>query len=214
MSRDTTKPQKGYTQYLEGTRLSTARAVGLDVHAKHCFEIARELRPKGKGDNMKYVSVSQALNKLEQVLKVEGWIPHPDAPGGFKRLNNPRIRTQAKAIPYRKGSGNKFRRRNGPGKVGHRRGGMGPGRYPVKAAKEFIKLIKSATENARHRYDDIEPMDMFITHCAAHRGVIHRGWIPRARGRATPRNHHQVNIEIFIEDFSGGEEEVDEDLFG
>ena len=40
------------------------------------------------------------------------------------------------------------------------------------------------------------------------------GFIPRARGRATPRNHHQVNIEIFIEDFSGGEDEADEELFG
>lgn len=212
MSRDTTKPQKGYSQYLEGTRLATARAVGLDIHAKGCFEIARELRPQGKGDNTTYTSVAQAISRLEQVLLIEGWVPHPDAPGGFKRLNNPRLKGQAKAIPYHRGSGNKKRRKSGPGMVGHRRGGMGPGRYPVKAAKEFIKLLNSAAENARHRYDDIEPMDMFITHCAAHRGVIHRGWIPRARGRATPHNHYQVNIELFLEDFSGGEEDEEDEF--
>ena len=67
---------------------------------------------------------------------------------------------------------------------------------------QFIKLINSAAENARHRYDDIDANDMFITHCAAHRGTIKRGWIPRAQGRATPKNHYQVNLEIFIEDFT------------
>ena len=39
---------------------------------------------------------------------------------------------------------------------------------------QFIKLINSAAENARHRYDDIDANDMFITHCAAHRGTIKR----------------------------------------
>ena len=199
MSRNLNNAQRGYTEYLQpkvGTRIASARAVNLDVHAKHCFEVARYLRPKGKGEAMKWMSAGDAIEFLEDVIKVEH--------------ENPRVRNKAKAVPYRKGSGNKFRKRNGPGKVGHRRGKLGPGRYPVKAAKEFIKLINSAVENARHRFDDVEPMDMFITHCAAHRGPIKRGWIPRARGRATPNNHHRVNLEIFLEDFDF---EGDEDEF-
>ena len=37
--------------------------------------------------------------------------------------------------------------------AGHRKGKMGPGRYPYKASREFVKLINSAMENARQRYD-------------------------------------------------------------
>ena len=40
---------------------------------------------------------------------------------------------------------------------------------------------------------------MVITHIAAHRGTIKRGFMPRARGRATPKNHYQVNLEVFLE---------------
>lgn len=94
--------------------------------------------------------------------------------------------------------------------AGHRKGKMGPGKFPRKASKVFIKLINSAMDNARQRYDTIEPEEMTITHLASHRGQIHRGWRPRAQGRATPDNHYQVNIEIFLEHF--GEEE-DEDEF-
>ena len=49
---------------------------------------------------------------------------------------------------------------------------------------------------------------MVITHLASHRDT-QRGWRPRAQGRATPDNHYQVNIEIFLEHF-GEEEEEDE----
>mgnify|MGYP005728774739 FL=1 len=96
--------------------------------------------------------------------------------------------------------------------VGHRKGKVGPGRYPVKASRAFIKLIQSAMENARHQYDDVEPEDMEITHVAAHRGQIRRGWIPRARGRATPSNHYQVNLELFLEDFSATDDELEDDF--
>ena len=65
-------------------------------------------------------------------------------------------------------------------------------------------------DNARHEHDDIEPEDMVITHVAAHRGQIKKGWIPRARGRATPSNHYQTNLELFLEDLSSEVEDEDE----
>ena len=100
-----------------------------------------------------------------------------------------------RAIPYTRRS---RRGRGGNTMAGHRKGKMGPGKYPNKASKIFIKLINSAMDNAE---------DMTITHVAAHRGQIATNWRPRAMGRATPSNHYQVNLEIFLEHFGAGEGE-------
>ena len=169
-------PQKGFTQPLQGNRLSVARATNVDVHVKACFEICRTIRGMTAG---------AAVRKLEKVLLIDS--------------DRPDIRAKAEAIPYRLGSGNKKRKRSGPSMVGHRKGGMGPGRYPVKASRVVSKLLNSAMDNARHQHEDIDAEDMIITHIAAHRGTIKRGFMPRARGRATPKNHYQVNLEVFLE---------------
>ena len=182
-------PQKGYTQLLQGSRLATARAKNLDVHVKHCFEISRAIKHRTAGE---------AVDYLNNVLKIDS--------------DRPDIRRKATAVPFRLGSGNKKRKRSGPSMVGHRKGGIGPGRYPVKASRLMIKLIESCMENARHKDEDIDPEDMIITHCAAHRGEIKRGWIPRARGRASPSNHYRVNLEIFLEDFNSDADELEDDF--
>lgn len=182
-------PQKGYTQLLQGSRLATARAVEEDLHVKHCFEVARAIKHRTAGE---------ALEFLNNVLKIDS--------------DRPDIRKKAVAVPFRLGSGNKRRKRSGPSMVGHRKGGIGPGRYPVKASRLMIKLINSCMENARHQYEDIDPEEMVITHCAAHRGTIKRGFTPRARGRASPKNHYKVNVEIFLEDFSGTDDELEDDF--
>jgi large subunit ribosomal protein L22 len=112
-----------------------------------------------------------------------------------------------KAIPYTRRS---RKGRGGNTMAGHRKGKMGPGKYPRKASRAFIKLIESAMDNARQHHEDVEPEDMVITHLAAHRGHISRGWRPRAQGRSTPSDHYQVNLELFLEDLSSDEEEDDD----
>ena len=89
---------------------------------------------------------------------------------------------------------------------------MGPGRYPRNASIAIIKLIESAMDNARQHHEDIDAEDMIITHLAAHRGQVAKAMRPRARGRATPSDHYQVNLEIFLEDMTAeGDEDEEED---
>ena len=115
-----------------------------------------------------------------------------------------------RAIPYTRRS---RRGRGGNTMAGHRKGKMGPGKFPNKASREFIKLISSAMDNARQRFDDIDAEDMVITHVAAHRGQVSRNMRPIAQGRATPSNHYQVNLEIFLEYFGEDDGDMGEDDF-
>jgi large subunit ribosomal protein L22 len=83
-------------------------------------------------------------------------------------------------------------------RVGHRRGkGFGPGRYPVKAARKFLKLLKDVEHTAEH---DIEAVgnELLIKHLSASKSRIIQGRRPRAHGRATPHNKELVNVEIVV----------------
>ena len=80
--------------------------------------------------------------------------------------------------------------------TGHRKGPMAAGRYPVSASKEILKVLKNAESNAE--YKGLEPANMFITHAAIQRGRVIHGFMPRARGRATPKDTETVNLEIIL----------------
>jgi large subunit ribosomal protein L22 len=80
--------------------------------------------------------------------------------------------------------------------TGHRKGPMAAGRYPVNASKEILKVLKNAESNAE--YKGLEPANMYIVHAAIQRGRVVHGFMPRARGRATPKDTETVNIEIIL----------------
>lgn len=78
----------------------------------------------------------------------------------------------------------------------HKKGGIGPGRYPKKACGFFIEVIKNAENNAE--YKGLNPENMYIAHISAYRGRVIKGSLPRAMGRATPWNEDTTNIELII----------------
>ena len=90
------------------------------------------------------------------------------------------------------------------GSSGHRRGKVGPGRFPQKAARQILKVLEGAEANAE--YKGLVLDDMYIAHSAAHRGKAWEGRFPRARGRATPKIRETVNVEIILKE-SGDQED-------
>lgn len=80
--------------------------------------------------------------------------------------------------------------------TGHRKGPMAAGRYPIGASKEILKVLKNAESNAE--YKGLEPANMYIMHAAVQRGRVIHGFMPRARGRASPKDTETVNIEMIL----------------
>ncbi len=93
-----------------------------------------------------------------------------------------------KAVPFKR------YRRN----VAHRHGlvGADAGRYPQKAAKAVLVVLKNAVANAE--YKGLEPEGLKIYHASTLKGRTIRGWMPRAMGRATPKNTETVSVEMVL----------------
>ncbi len=83
--------------------------------------------------------------------------------------------------------------------VGHRRGKMSSGRYPVKASSEILKIIKSAEANAQ--FKGLSVADLVVRHIASQRaaGVMRSG---RHRGRQGKR----TTVEVIVEEKRSGKE--------
>lgn len=84
--------------------------------------------------------------------------------------------------------------------VAHRKGlrRACAGRYPVKVAKDVLKVLRSAEANAEYNGLDVERL--YIRHISASKGRIIKRFIPRAFGRASPHNRHTVNVQVVLEE--------------
>ncbi|MEM3851831.1 MAG: 50S ribosomal protein L22 [Methanomassiliicoccales archaeon] len=83
------------------------------------------------------------------------------------------------------------------GQVTHKPG-IGPGRFPVRAATS----IKRALEEARHNaeYKGLDTDSLRIHTIASHRGQPFEGSRPRAHGRSSQWRHERVHIEVILEE--------------
>ena len=93
-----------------------------------------------------------------------------------------------RAIPFKR------YRRN----VAHRHGAVGwdAGRFPEKAAKAVLIVLDNALANAEYKGMESEKMRIF--HAGTKKGRTIRGWMPRAMGRATPKNTETVSVEMVL----------------
>lgn len=85
-------------------------------------------------------------------------------------------------------------------KLGHRHGleKAFAGRYPVKTAKQILKVLESAEANAENKGLDAERLR--IIHAATSQGMKVKRFMPRAQGRSSPDFDILCHIEIALEE--------------
>ena len=90
-----------------------------------------------------------------------------------------------------------FRRYNN--EVGHKSDtGVMAGRYPRKAATEFVKLLDNLESNAEYRGMDLDRLK--IINVTVHKGRKIERFTPRAMGRASPRIDILTHVELVAQE--------------
>lgn len=83
--------------------------------------------------------------------------------------------------------------------VGHKSDtGMMSGRYPQKAAGEFIRLLDNLESNAEYRGMDLDRLR--IINATVHKGRKIERFTPRAMGRATPKIDILTHVELVAQE--------------
>ena len=83
--------------------------------------------------------------------------------------------------------------------VGHKSDpGVMAGRYPEKSATEFIKLLDNLESNAEYKGMDLDRLK--IINATVHKGILIKRFIPRAMGRATPKNNVLTHVELVAQE--------------
>lgn len=142
---------------------------------------------KTKGDNVARAKANELNMSPKHSIEIAGFIRHQRVNDAIAYLNE--VVKLKKAVPFR------YFNRN----VAHKRGLPGnwdAGRYPVKASKEYIRILESVKKNAEYIGLDAENLE--IIHASANRGRAQKAFFPRAMGRATPKVRESVNIEIVV----------------
>ena len=101
-----------------------------------------------------------------------------------------RVVNKESAVPFR-------RYKN---QVGHRSDpGVMAGRYPQKAAAAVIGLLENLEANAEFKGLDLDRL--IIVNVTVHKGTIMKRFIPRAMGRATPKNDARIHVEVVAKEY-------------
>jgi large subunit ribosomal protein L22 len=89
--------------------------------------------------------------------------------------------------------------------ITHQKGGIGPGRFPKKAAHHILRVVMDAEANAEYKGFDLEGLK--VLHIAANHGRTWHQRMPRAHGTSTQKDRQTVNIEVILEHVGKNEKE-------
>ena len=95
------------------------------------------------------------------------------------------------AVPYRRYNN----------EVAHRsniRDGFSAGRYPQKAAHEFLRLLDNLESNAEYKGMDLDRLR--IVSAVTHKGTKIKRFQPRAMGRSSPKYDTLVHVELVAQE--------------
>jgi large subunit ribosomal protein L22 len=107
-----------------------------------------------------------------------------------------RVIEKKEAVPYRRHNN----------EVAHRsniRDGFSAGRFPQKAAKQFLKLLDNLESNAEYKGMDLDRLKLISA--VVHKGTKLKRFTPRAMGRASPKNDILVHVEFIAQEGGFGE---------
>jgi len=83
--------------------------------------------------------------------------------------------------------------------VGHKSDtGVMAGRYPQKAANEFVKLLDNLESNAEYRGMDLDRLK--IINATVHKGRKIDRFTPRAMGRSSPKINILTHVELVAQE--------------
>jgi large subunit ribosomal protein L22 len=142
---------------------------------------------KFSGDNIAKAKANELNMSPKHSIEIATFIRHQRVNDAIAYLND--VVGLKKAIPFRRFNRN----------VAHKRGLPGnwdAGRYPVKASKEYIRVLESVKKNAE--YIGLDADNLEIIHVSANRGRAQKSFFPRAMGRATPKVRETVNLEVVV----------------
>jgi len=76
--------------------------------------------------------------------------------------------------------------------------GFFAGRFPQKAAKEFLKLLDNLETNAEYKGMDLDRLR--IISAVVHKGTRLERFTPRAMGRASPKFDSLIHVELVAQE--------------
>jgi len=76
--------------------------------------------------------------------------------------------------------------------------GFSAGRFPQKAAKEFLKLLDNLESNAEYKGMDLDRLR--IVSAVVHKGTKLERFTPRAMGKSSPKFDFLIHVEIVAQE--------------